>query len=129
MSLACQLSGRPFARRCCAQYQNELVAGAHLHADDVRPLAHLVTLGERRRPGVIAASLPEPALTALAREVIDSEPAFGLFGGYAAGDGIDPQPPPDQHDSEYGERWHSSVYPNDGDAQGQWRRFGPGAGG
>jgi hypothetical protein len=98
--------------------QTELVAGAHLHADNVVPLAHLVTLGERRRPGVIAATLPQPALSALAREVIHSEPAFGLFGGYAAWDGLDPQPPQEHDDSEYGERWHASVHPNDGNAPG-----------
>ena len=104
--------------------QTELVAGAHLHPDDVVPLAHLVTLGERRRPGIIAATLPQPALSALANEVIHSEPAFGLFGGYAAWDGLDPQPPPEHDDSEYGERWHASVHPKDGNAPGMNGAFG-----
>lgn len=112
-----------------ATVRSELMAGAHLSADDIRPLAHLITLGERRRPGSMVGSLRDPALCALALEVIHSEPAFGLFGGYAAWDGIDPQPPPERDDSEYGERWHTAVHPNDGSAPGQWRGFGPGAGG
>lgn len=104
--------------------QTQLVAGAHLHPDDVVPLAHLVTLGERRHPGVISATLPEPALSALAHEVIHSEPAFGLFGGYAAWDGLDPQPPQERDDSEYAERWHASVRPHDGTAPGMNGAFG-----
>lgn len=112
-----------------ATVRSELMAGAHLSADDVTPLAHLVTLGERRRPGAMVRSLPDPALSALAREVIDSEPAFGLFGGYADWDGKDPEPPPERDDSEYGQGWHAAAHANDGSAPGQWRGFSPGPSG
>ena len=81
-------------------------------------LAHLVTLGERRRPGVLTTSVPELALAALAHAVINSEPAFGLFTGYASWDGLDPEPPQEHDDSEYGERWHASKETRDGSALG-----------
>ena len=98
--------------------QAELLTGAHLKPDDVTTLAHLVTAGERRRPGALTTALPAPTLHALAHEAIHSEPAFGLFGGYAAWDGLDPKPVPERDDSEYGERWHASVHPKDGNAPG-----------
>jgi hypothetical protein len=98
--------------------QTELVAGAHLHEDDIPPLAHLVVLGERRSPGALTTSVPASALAALAHAVINSEPAFGLFSGYALWDGVDPQPPPEHDDSEYGERWHASKETRDGTAPG-----------
>jgi hypothetical protein len=104
--------------------QAELVAGAHLHADDVRPLAHLMTLGERRSPGVLTSSIPDPALSELARALIDSEPAFGLFGGYASWDGVDPAPPEEHDDSEFGEHWHAVIGTRDGTAPGLNGAFG-----
>ena len=103
--------------------QAELVAGAHLDADDVGPLAHLVTLGERRSPGVLTSSLAGPALGALAGAVIHSEPAFGLFAGYASWDGVDPIPPEERNDSEYGERWHASKDAHDGTTPGMNAAF------
>lgn len=96
----------------------ELLTGAHLKPDDVTTVAHLVTVGERRRPGALTTALPATTLHALAHEAIHSEPAFGLFGGYAAWDGVDPQPPEEHDDSEYGERWHASVHSKDGNAPG-----------
>ncbi|WP_270889807.1 hypothetical protein [Pedococcus sp. 5OH_020] len=42
--------------------QTQLVAGADPGPDDLGPLAHLVTLGEHRSPGVLTGSVPEPAL-------------------------------------------------------------------
>lgn len=104
--------------------QAELVAGAHLGPDDVAPLAHLVTLGERRSPQVLTASIPEPALRELAQGVIESEPAFGLFAGYASWDGVDPTPPEQADDSEYGEHWHASKSTRDGTAPGMNGAFG-----
>jgi len=104
--------------------QEELVAGAHLHADDVRPLAHLVTLGERRSPGALTSSIPEPALSELARAVIESEPAFGLLTGYASWDGIDPEPPVEHSESEYGERWHAAKEARDNRTPGMNDTFG-----
>lgn len=104
--------------------QSELVAGAHLRPDDIGPLAHLVSLGERRSPGVLTSSIPEPALSVMAQALIDSEPAFGLFGGYAAWDGVDPTPPSEHDDSEYGERWHTTQGTRDGTAPGLNGAFG-----
>ncbi|NYG06609.1 hypothetical protein BJ986_001096 [Phycicoccus badiiscoriae] len=104
--------------------QDELVAGAHLHEDDVGPLAHLITLGERRSPGVLTSSIPHPALSGLARAVILSEPAFGLFSGYASWDGIDPEPPVEHDDSEYGERWHAYKEARDHRTPGMNDTFG-----
>lgn len=104
--------------------QAELVAGAHLHPHDVAPLAHLMTLGERRSPGVLTGSLPEPALAALAQALITSEPAFGLFSGYASWDGVDPEPPSEHDDSEYGESWHAARATRDGTAPGLNGAFG-----
>ena len=100
------------------------MAGAHLRPDDIRPLAHQVTLGERRSPQVLTSSIPEPALRELAQAVIDSEPAFGLFAGYASWDGVDPTPPEDHDDSEYGERWHTAKGTRDGTAPGMNGAFG-----
>ena len=104
--------------------QTELVAGAHLSPDDVTPLAHLVTLGERRNPGVLTRSVPTPALAALADAVIHSEPAFGLFSGYSSWDGLDPEPPEEHDDSEYAEKWHASHATHDGNAPGMNGAFG-----
>ncbi|TPG14948.1 hypothetical protein [Pedococcus bigeumensis] len=104
--------------------QAELVAGAHLRPDDITPLAHLATLGERRSPGVLTRSVPAPALTALADAVINSEPAFGLFSGYAAWDGLDPEPPEEQDDSEHAEKWHAAHATRDGTAPGMNGAFG-----
>lgn len=116
--------GRLYRDDVLRTVQTELVAGAHLHADDVGPLAHLVTLGERRTPGVLTSSIPEPALSALAQAVIDSEPAFGLFGGYASWDGVDPAPADERDDSEYAEQWHAARATRDGTAPGLNGAFG-----
>jgi hypothetical protein len=89
--------------------QSELVVGSHLQAGDVGPLAHLLTLGARRNPGGLLGAMPGPALGALARAVIDSEPAFGLFGGYADWDGRDPDLPAERDDSEYAQQWHQDL--------------------
>lgn len=78
-----------------ATAQEVLVAGHRLTADDHDRLAHLVTVSELRTPGVLLAAYPTEPLRALAAAVIHSEATFGLFGGYAGWDGIDPEPEDD----------------------------------
>lgn len=102
--------------------QASLMAGAHLKADDVRSIGHLITLGERRTPGALIAAVPEATLVALSVAVIHSEPTFGLFGGYAAWDGRDPEPPQERDDSEFGEAWHTRLLGHDDTAV--WRSGG-----
>ncbi|MFC8501147.1 hypothetical protein ACFUC1_02225 [Pedococcus sp. NPDC057267] len=104
--------------------QAHLLTGAHLRSDDITALAHLCAAGERQRPGALTGTLPATTLHALAREAINSEAAFGLFGGYAAWDGSDPEPPPEHDDSEYGQRWHASLHTRDGNAPGMNGAFG-----
>ncbi len=89
--------------------QHGLVAGLRLDPDAVRPIAHLIALGERRRPGEFLAACPRPVLVHLADRVIVAEASFGRFGGYAAWDGFDPVPPPEVDDSPYAESWHVAV--------------------
>lgn len=89
--------------------QSELLAGSHLKPADVGPLAHLLTLGERRSPGVLTRALPSPTLRVLAGAVIGSAAAFGLFGGYADWDGRDPDPPAEGDDSEFAQQWHQDL--------------------
>jgi hypothetical protein len=79
-------------REVLAAVQGGLVAGQRLTPDDTDPLAHLIVLGERRSPNAFLAACRPAALSALARAVIHSEECFGLFGPYAAWDGLDPQP-------------------------------------
>lgn len=104
--------------------QVHLLTGAHLRSDDVTALAHLCAAGERRRPGALTGTLPATTLHALAREAINSDAAFGLFSGYAAWDGSDPEPMPEHDDSEYGQRWHASLHTRDGNAPGMNGAFG-----
>jgi hypothetical protein len=75
--------------------QSALSAGARLSPDDYGPIAHLITLGEGRTPGALLGAYPAQALQALAEAVVHSDAVFGLFGGYAAWDGADPQPEDD----------------------------------
>ncbi len=89
--------------------QTQLVTGAHLGVEDVEPLARLVCLGERRDPGALTEAMPPAPLKVLAQAVIDSEAAFGLFGGYAAWDGRNPPRPQEHDDSAYGEDWHTGL--------------------
>lgn len=91
--------------------QEGLVAGARLDPDDVRRLAHLIVLGERRRPGDFLAACPRAVLTPLAGSVILSEAMFGRFGGYAAWDGAEPDLTEDSEwaDGGFGERWHDAL--------------------
>jgi hypothetical protein len=94
--------------------QDGLVAGLRLTPDDVRPIAHLVALGERRRPGDFLRTCPPTALLSLAEAVIVAEAMFGRFGGYAAWDGVEPSPPEGGEwvDGGFGERWHDALVTN-----------------
>jgi hypothetical protein len=72
--------------------QEGLVAGHRLAPSDTSAIARLVSIGERRDPRAFLDACEPTALHALADAVIQSEAAFGLFAGYAAWDGSDPQP-------------------------------------
>lgn len=89
--------------------QHGLVAGLRLTPDDVRPIAHLITLGERRLPSEFLRACPLPVLLQLAEGVIVAEASFGRFGGYAAWDGVDPPVEEPLDDSPYAEPWHVAV--------------------
>jgi hypothetical protein len=91
--------------------QDGLVAGLRLTADDVRPIAHLVALGERRRPGDFLQACPRTVLLPLAEAVIVAEAMFGRFGGYAAWDGAEPELTErgEWVDGGFGEHWHDAL--------------------
>jgi hypothetical protein len=90
--------------------QDQLVAGLRLDPDDTVPLAHLLTLGERRVPGAVLRACEPTVLQQVARAVIDTEAVFGLFGGYAVWDGAEPEPPPVvDHMAGFDERWHQKL--------------------
>jgi hypothetical protein len=91
--------------------QDGLVAGLRLRPDDVRPIAHLVTLGERRRPGEFLRACPPAVLLELAEAVIVAEAMFGRFSGYAAWDGTEPEPTEagEWVDGGFGEHWHDAL--------------------
>jgi hypothetical protein len=76
--------------RVLAAVQDGLVAGQRLGAGDVKALARLVTLGERRNPRGFLDACDPATLQALAGAVNVAEASFGLFAGYAAWDGVDP---------------------------------------
>lgn len=88
--------------------QEQLVAGLRLEPDDVPALARLVVLGERRSPGALLRHCPAEPLRRLADAALVSEAAFGLLSGYAAWDGLDPEPAPD-------EDWQARKHRNWGD--------------
>ncbi|HET6693388.1 MAG TPA: hypothetical protein VFG97_03725 [Pedococcus sp.] len=88
--------------------QEQLVAGLRLEPDDVPALARLVVLGERRSPGALLRHCPAEPLRRLADAALVSEAAFGLLSGYAAWDGLDPEPSPD-------EDWQARKHRNWGD--------------
>jgi len=86
--------------------QEGLVAGLRLTPHAVRPMAHLLVRGERRRPGDFLRACEPSVLVEVAEGVIVSEAMFGRFGGYAAWDGADPVIDPGVDDSAYSEQWH-----------------------
>ncbi|HEY7719195.1 MAG TPA: hypothetical protein VH915_10555 [Pedococcus sp.] len=70
--------------------RDQLVVGQHLSEDDAPQIAHLVVLGEQRRPGELLAGLPRPVLVALAQRVVGTPEAERNLDGYAQWDGRDP---------------------------------------
>jgi hypothetical protein len=86
----------------------QLVAGLRLEADDIPALSRLVVLGERRSPGALLRHCPSATLRRLADAALVSEAAFGLLTGYAAWDGLDPEPAPE-------EEWQAREHRNWGD--------------
>ncbi|QGN58779.1 hypothetical protein [Nostocoides sp. HKS02] len=86
--------------------QRGLVAGLRLTPDDVRRIAHLIVLGERRSPGDFLSACPQNVLIPLAEGVIVAEASFGRFGGYAGWDGTEPAVDPGIDDSPFAEPWH-----------------------
>lgn len=75
-----------------AAVRQGLLAGQRLGPGDTGAIARLVSIGERRDPRAFLDVCDPTALQALAAAVINAEAAFGLFAGYAAWDGSDPQP-------------------------------------
>jgi hypothetical protein len=76
--------------------QDQLVSGLRLQPDDVPALARLVVLGERRSPGSVLRHCDAEVLRRLGHAALTSEAAFGLLNGYAAWDGRDPEPAPEE---------------------------------
>ena len=90
--------------------QERLVAGLRLTPDDTGRLAHLLVCGERRTPGAVLAGCDASTLQQLSQAVILAESAFGLFGGYAAWDGTEPEPAEVQGDmAGFDETWHQVL--------------------
>jgi hypothetical protein len=98
-----------------------LGTGQRQTPEEVLHLAHLITAGERRRPGAFLTTCDPEVLHDLAVHVILAEASFGLFGGYAAWDGAEPEAPsPGPDESAWGERWHDRLVssPQHTDANG-----------
>jgi len=76
--------------------QDQLVTGSRLEPEDVPALTRLVVLGERRSPGALLGHCDPAVLRRLADLALVSEAAFGLLTGYAAWDGLDPEPAPEE---------------------------------
>ena len=72
--------------------QNGLVAGQRLGPGDTAAMARLVSIGERRNPRGFLDACEPTSLRSLALAVNQSEAIFGHFAGYAAWDGVDPDP-------------------------------------
>jgi hypothetical protein len=111
--------------------QRGLVAGQRLSPDDVGPIAHLLTVGERREPNAFLRVCPPASLGALARAALGADAAFGLFNGYAGWDGADPEPEDDSLWRDGGFNPDSGRWNPDRHVSIDWSTSGggPGAGG
>ena len=69
--------------------QDRLLSGRELTVDDIAGIAHLVTVGELRTPGIIVSALNEAALARLAHLVITRSAAVPLLEGHEDWDGQD----------------------------------------
>ncbi len=74
-----------------AGVQDGLVAGQRLGPGDTTAIARLLCIGERRNPRGFLDACDAATLQALASAVNHAEASFGLFSGYAAWDGADPE--------------------------------------
>jgi hypothetical protein len=86
--------------------QTGLVAGLRLTPEQVRALAHLIALGERRAPGAFLGACEPHVLRDLADRVVVAEASFALFSAYAGWDGTEPEVDPGVDDSAFAEHWH-----------------------
>ena len=68
------------------------VAGQRVSPDRVAVTSRLLVAGERRNPGAFLVACDPGTLGVLAKDVVGSEAAFGLFTGYATWDGAEPGP-------------------------------------
>jgi hypothetical protein len=84
--------GEEQRRAILTAIQGGLVAGHRLHVSDTTQMAHLIVLGERRAPRAFMSACEPATLLALSQSVTRSDACFGLFGPYAAWDGVDPVP-------------------------------------
>ena len=78
--------------RILTAVQDGLVAGQRLGPGATAAIARLVSIGERRNPRGFLDACDSTALGLLAQAVNQAEAAFGLFAGYDAWDGVDPEP-------------------------------------
>ena len=123
-------------RLILAAVQQGLLAGQRLGPADTAQVARVLVLGERRSPNAFLSSCPSDVLLTLAQTVLDSEACFGLFAGYAAWDGADPQSEDDSAWADAGfdpdsGRWNTArTVKKDGDiAFGGFPTGLPGGGG
>lgn len=72
--------------------QDRTLSGRELTVDDVPEMAHLLCAGEVQAPGIIVSALTDAALERLAHRVTTLPEAQPLLEGYAAWDGVDPEP-------------------------------------
>ena len=104
-----------------ATVQVVLLAGQRLSSADHVAIARLLSLGERRTPGVMVRALPTPALLSLARAAVESRTAVDLFSGYAEWDGAEPD---GLDDADHGESQLGELNTVDPVALRQWLSSG-----
>ena len=78
--------------RILTAVQDGLVAGQRLGPGHTAAMARLISIGEHRNPRGFLDACDSTALGLLAQAVNQAEAVFGLFSGYAAWDGAEPEP-------------------------------------
>jgi hypothetical protein len=66
--------------------------GRHVAVGETAKVAHLIAVGAHRSPRAWLESLGRSFARRLAAGVLDTEASFGCFNGYAAWDGLSPEP-------------------------------------
>lgn len=108
--------------------QEQLVTGLRLQPGDVPALARLVVIGERRSPGALLRTCDPAVLRRLAELALVSVAAFGLLTGYAAWDGRDPEPAPEETwEARKRRNWGDVSQANEANKANGW--IPPGSGG